>query len=337
LVPEAAITGHIEVELIDRPEFSLTEPVPRSLTDAGTPRPALIRWIRSYAGEIWLTLLFWNARRNPWFVRRTRPFWMWGAWTFARILRETIDCNARRILGHHASRTERDALVRGIIGSFYDFIADVGRSIGQSQGDLVKRIEKVDGEAAYHAARREGRGAIILTAHMGSFEVGMAALLEHEKRVHVLFRRDSRGLFEQTRSALRRQLGVVEECVDDGLAVWVRLREALAADEVVLIQGDRVMPGQKGQAFPFFNGNLLIPTGPVKLALASGAPIIPIFSVRLPDGRVRLFIEPPIQVNNADDFDPALAAIQSLLEKYVRQFPEQWLMIHRAWREDALL
>jgi len=335
-VPEAAVTRYIEVELIETPEFPVAGPAPRPATDDRPPRSALVRRIRRHAGDIWLTLLFWNARRNPRFVRHTKPLWTWGAWTFARIMRENILCNSRRILGDHSSRTEQDALVRGIIGSFYDFVSEVGVSIGQSQAELFGRIEGVDGDAAYKTARHESKGAIILTAHMGSFEVGMAALLEHEKRIHVLFRRDSCGLFEETRSALRRKLGVMEQCVDDGLAVWVRLREALAADAVVLIQGDRVLPGQKGQALPFFNGHILFPTGPVKLAAASGAPIIPIFSVRQPDGRIRLFIEPPIYVADAQHFDEALTAIKLVLEKYVRLFPEQWLMIHRAWCEDNL-
>ena len=76
------------------------------------------------------------------------------------------------------------------------------------------------------------------------------------------------------------------------------LRNALANDEAVLIQGDRVMPGQKGQAVRFFGGHILLPTGPVRLALISGAPIIPVYSVRTPEGKIRLFIEKPIVVGD---------------------------------------
>ena len=77
----------------------------------------------------------------------------------------------------------------------------------------------------------------------------------------------------------------------------MHLRDALRADEVVAIQGDRIMPGQKGQRMPFLGGHLLLPSGPAKLALASGAPIVPVFSLRTSSGKVKLFIEDAINVD----------------------------------------
>jgi KDO2-lipid IV(A) lauroyltransferase len=204
-----------------------------------------------------------------------------------------------------------------------------------SREQLLDRIEHIEGDDRYRTVRALRKGAIIVTAHMGSFEVGMAALLEREKRVHVLFRRDALGLFEQTRSALRRRLGVNEVPVDEGLSVWLRLRDALARDEAVLIQGDRTMPGQKGRPVPFLGGHVVLPTGPVKLAMASGAPILPVFTIRLPDGRVRLFVEQPIVVRPEDSAEAALEQLASVIERYVRAYPDQWLMIHPAWCEHS--
>jgi len=188
------------------------------------------------------------------------------------------------------------------------------------------------------AAPTAGKGAIILTAHMGSFEVGAAALIEREKRMHVLFRRDSLDLFENIRTKLRKKIGVREVSVDEGWTIWMRLRDALANDEAVLIQGDRVMPGQKGQAVKFFGGHILLPTGPVRLALISGAPIIPVYSVRTPEGKIRLFIEKPIVVGDMPgglSIDDAMIWSGGVLEKFVRRFPDQWLENRPVWIEDA--
>jgi KDO2-lipid IV(A) lauroyltransferase len=201
-----------------------------------------------------------------------------------------------------------------------------------SREQLAERIESVEGKEKYAAARAAGRGAILLTAHIGSFEVGMAALLELEKTIHVVFKRDV-GRFEQTRQALRTRLGVVEEAVDDGWGMWLRLREALRADEVVAIHGFRVMPWQKGHRMEFLGGQLLLPSGPAKLALASGAPIIPVFSLRSLSGRVKLFIEDPIIVDG--DLDEGMSRIAKILERYVSAHPEQWLMLHPAFCEDS--
>ena len=118
----------------------------------------------------------------------------------------------------------------------------------------------------------------------------------------------------------------------------MRLRDALANDEVVLIQGDRVMPGQKGQPVRFFDGHTLMPTGPVRLAMVTGSPIIPVFSVRMPNGKIRLFIEEAILVGDMPggiSQDQAMNQLGAVLEKYVRLYPDQWLENRPAWIEDA--
>lgn len=308
--------------------------LPRPVADRKRHAP-IERWVRWAAAEWWLNALFFASRRFPGFVRWGKPFFRWGSWKYSHYLQDNILPNARWLLGENSTPQQRWEFGQSVVSNFFDFILDVGRSVGQSNEQLLARIASVEGYESYKAARAARQGAIILTAHMGSFEVGIASLRQHEQRVRVLFRRDSFGLFERTRSRLRRQLGVIEECVDDGLETWMRLREALAADEVVLIQGDRVMSGQKGRRVPILGGHMVLPTGPLRLALATGAPIIPTFSVRDPDGRIRLFNEPPIWVSDEATFESGLDAIRAALEKYLRGFPDQWLMIHRAWCEDA--
>lgn len=309
------------------------------LRDGGVPvpfrqmRPRIFPRLRRGAANFWMNFFFWNARRHPALTRATKPFWMWAAWKFTPMMRNSTLANASRLLGKGSTSDQREALARAVISNYYDFISDIGAAVGLSRRKLLDRIDQIEGHERYKQVRGEGKGAIIVTAHMGSFEVGIAALLEHEKRVHVLFRRDEMSLFEKTRSTLRKRLGVYEACVDEGLAVWMKLRTALANDEVVLIQGDRVLPGQKGERVPFLGGHMMLPTGPVKLALASGAPIVPIFSIRHPDGAIRLFVEEPIRATA--DPHQAMRTLASVIEKYVGRYPDQWLVFHRPWCEDA--
>ncbi len=129
---------------------------------------------------------------------------------------------------------------------------------------------------------------------------------------------------------------MIEAPIDDGWTVWLRLRDALVRNEVVMLQADRVMPGQKGCTLPFLHGHLELPMGPVKLALASGAPIVPIFAVRTKTGRMHINIEPAIFVEpSSEHIHPALLQLAGILEKYVRAYPRQWLLMHRAFCEDA--
>lgn len=302
---------------------------------------AVIRRVNKSTADLGLSFFFWHARRQPWFARGTKPFFLYFVWRFSEHLYGGTMANARRILGEDSTVAQREKLARQIIDNFYDFVCDVGLAMGLSRQQLLDRIDQIEGVPLYESVRKSGptagRGAIILTAHMGSFEVGAAALMQRERRMHVLFRRDKLNLFEQIRSSLRKKLGVNEVPVDEGWTVWIRLRDALARDEVVLIQGDRVMPGQKGQAVKFFEGHILLPTGPVRLAVLSGAPIIPVFSIRTHAGLTRLFVDQPIIIGDGPGGvspDEGMQRVAAVLEKYVRRFPSQWLENRPAWIED---
>jgi KDO2-lipid IV(A) lauroyltransferase len=222
-----------------------------------------------------------------------------------------------------------------MIRSFYLAVYEMGRALRVPKDELKHCIDSVEGREAYQQARHSGRGAVVVTAHLGCFELGMAALVEHENRVHAVFRRDASPRFDRLRSRLREKLGVVEAPVDEGWSTWSHLRDSLASDEVVLIQGDRVMPGQKGVAVPFLNRRLLIPSGPFKLALVAGAPVIPVFSLRTKVGRLRIVVEEPIMLTREDGLidarHPAVLRLAAVIEKHVRGNPEQWLMVEPLW------
>ena len=140
------------------------------------------------------------------------------------------------------------------------------------------------------------------------------------------------------RQSLRATLGVHEAPVDAGWNTWVGLRNALASDHVVVMQGDRAVPGQKAQSVPMFGAHLSLPLGPIVLAQISGSPIVPVFVVRTASGRCRLFVESAIRVDpNAkliDGVHPQLLQWAKVLEKYIAAYPEQWLMLEAAFVED---
>jgi KDO2-lipid IV(A) lauroyltransferase len=315
------------VETAAAPELRQAMPAP--------PSRALPARIRQFAANFWLNYLFWHAEHAQWFVRRAKWFYLWFALRHSHHLNDGPAANARRIFGPDIAPAAITNFTRDVVGNFFDFVYDIGRCRRMSRAQLRQQIESTHGSEHYDAARALKKGAIVVTAHMGSFEVGMAALLQRDEKIHVVFKRDVRDRFEMIRQSYRRRLGVAEAPIDEGWTIWMRLREALLRDEVVVLQGDRVMPGQKGQPVPFLHGHLLLPTGPFKLALASGAPIVPVFSVRTPQGKIQLFIEPAIHVDPAHGMQPALFKLAAVIEKYVAKYPQQWLVVQPAFCEDA--
>ena len=310
-------------------------PAPAAPPRADTPTPDATS-APSAAASFWLERLFWVAEHTPAVLRLIRGPFARIAYRCSAPIRAGTLANAARVLGSDSTGARRRAWARRVVEHFILFCHDVGRSSRMTVGQLADEVERIDGHEHYDAARERRRGAIVVTAHMGSFEVGMAALRRQDPRpVHVVFRRDAFGRFERMRSALRAKLGVAEAPVDDGWTVWMRLRDALRNDEVVVLQGDRVMPGQKGQPVKVLGADMMLPSGPAKLALASGAPIVPVFCVRTPSGKVRLCVEPAIDVNGPADVDGAMEQLAGVLGKYLRAHGEQWLMLHPAWNADT--
>jgi KDO2-lipid IV(A) lauroyltransferase len=303
----------------------------------GVPR-ARRSWIREASANFWREFLYWWTEHWPPFVRVTRPFFLFFAFRFSEALRDGPAANARRILGPDADRRDVEILRRRIVRSAYTSIYELGRAVRSTPKQLCDWVERIDGTEGYQNARSERRGAILVTAHLGPFEIGASALVTRERQIHVLFQRDERASFDRLRSRLRARLGVSEAPLDEGWSVWVRLRDALLQDEVVLIQGDRVMPGQRGVPVSFMGGHLLMPTGPVKLAMMTGSPIIPIFSVRTRVGRCRVIIDEPIRVPRVPGpvtgAHPAMVHVARAIERQVRAHPDQWAMYERAWCED---
>jgi lauroyl/myristoyl acyltransferase len=290
------------------------------------------------SSRLGLRIFFWLARQMPWMLRILKPLAVQLAVVCSSSIRDGTSANARRLLGSDATAKQLAAFTSNVVGNFYDFVVDVARSSAMTAAQLRDRIETIEGREAYLAHRQAGGGAIILTAHMGSFEVGLAALAEVEPKIHVVFKRDQMDGFETIRTALRKNLGILESPIDDGWETWIGLRDALQNNHVVVMQGDRAMPGQKSQPVPMFDGHVSLPLGPLKLAQISGSPIIPVFTIRNPDGRCRLIAEAPIRVDAdaelVDGVHPGLLELGAIIAKHVAAHPEQWLMLTPAFVED---
>lgn len=297
------------------------------------------RGLRERAAAFWLGVFFWHTLHAPWALRAFKPVAIWGTWGCSRQIRGATIANARWLLGESSSRGARRDLGRRVLSRFFDAVVEFGTNRRRSRSEILARGESVLGEERFNEARRAGRGAILVTAHLGSFETAMTMVAERERRVHVVFRRDGNPVFESMRSEQHARLGVIEAPVDDGLPMWLRLREALRADEVVLVQGDRVSPGESGVTVPFMGGHIRVPAGPAKLSRATGSPLIPTFAVLTQGGRVRVLLEEPIWPEMLDpapgEPDPAVIRMASAIESCVKRYPDQWLVLYKAWCEDT--
>jgi predicted LPLAT superfamily acyltransferase len=185
----------------------------------------------------------------------------------------------------------------------------------------------------FEALQAQAGGAIILTAHMGNYDVGAQLFAETSDRKIVMIRApevDPRTQIHE-KELHRRTVGEARVKVDfSGSAsdLAIDLLHALQNGELVAIQGDRITPGIASMPATLFGKPSEVPAGPFALAMAARVPIYPLFIVRLGWRRYRLVTRAPIEVMRTRDrneaFSRAVEQWTRELESVGRETWYQW-------------
>ena len=176
----------------------------------------------------------------------------------------------------------------------------------------------------------EGRSFVAITGHVGNWEwlsyvIGLIVPLTALQR-----ERAEPGLNDFIRE-LRLNAGV--QTIDRGSAKSAReMLQALRKPGLLGFLIDQSLRAESAKV-PFFGHPALTPIGPVKLAVRSGVPLLPLFDERLPDGRHRVRFLEPIETKPDDDPIELTARLTKIIEDQIRRAPEQWVWIHDRWRD----
>lgn len=226
--------------------------------------------------------------------------------------------------------------VREVFRNFGIYLVDFFRFSRLNREEIHRWIH-LEGLERMQGALRAGKGAIGLTAHLGNFELAGAVLsllgmpvkalvLTHQNpQVDAFFRRQ------------RESVGVtgipvtpetLKSCFEASCA-------ALRRNEILALVGDRDF-FDHGLELPLFGRTLQVPKGPAVFSLRTGAPIVPGFLVRNPNGTYRFILEDPISVPNGLPQEEAVRRMMqeclNVMARYIRQYPTQWYLFQEFWR-----
>lgn len=192
------------------------------------------------------------------------------------------------------------------------------------------------------AALAAGSGAILISPHLGTWELGGLGLADLGYRVNVLTYREPDEQVNEQRRQIReeRGIGVIYVDRDDTspLAI-IEAVNALRRNEIVCLIGDR--DGSSNTVtVPFFCRPTALPAGAAHLALATGAPVIPVFVVLEDDGRYATLMEEAIffsarHGHNREVVQQGMTRLAAVFEHYIRQYPDQWYNFFRFWTTHA--
>lgn len=198
------------------------------------------------------------------------------------------------------------------------------------RGSRLDLIGSYSSPRSFEDLLETGRGVILATAHIGSWEIAAYALSLHGADVSVVSEGEEIEYLGDLRTNLRERMKHREILVDEGPHATIGLMERLRAGGMVGLQLDRGGRGSRVTSVPFLGGRLRMPCGPARLAVLTEAFLLPTFAIFNEHGTYDIIAEEPIDPRGQTEEEIQLQ-LAALVERYVRRYPEQWLMVQDPW------
>ena len=174
----------------------------------------------------------------------------------------------------------------------------------------------------------------MLTGHFGNWELMSAAMaLRFNANGAVVVRPADFAPADRLLTSLRSRFGT------EIIAKKRAMKKLLAAkkeNKVIGILLDQNVDWYEGVFVPFLGKSACSNKGLALVALRTGSPVVPSFSVRQPDGRYRIVFEDAVSLirtgDKIKDIEENTALFTQIIGKYVSQYPDQWFWFHKRWK-----
>ena len=228
---------------------------------------------------------------------------------------------------------EREQIARSVFQNLGRIIAEV-TYIPRLNEQNIGRYIVIEGLENFNRAYAKGRGVLLFTAHFGNWEwMAVSIPLMVRKRCHVIVRPLDNRFLDGFVERLRTWTG--NQSIPKQKAMG-RILRLLKNKEIIGILLDQNMAWQEGVFVNFFGELACTNTGMTALALKTGAPVVPTFNIRQEDGSYRVVFEPEVPLIQTGDKDQDVQKntelFTGIIERYVRNYPNQWLWVHQRWK-----
>lgn len=268
-----------------------------------------------------MPLLRWLGRRPLWFLHALGAGMGWLAWWGSARYRRRMRSNA-------ALAGVSPAELRASVPQAGRMIAELPRLWLRPPTMPMADPLRWDGDDWLAGLLQADRGLLLLTPHLGSFEVAAQAYAERfgaRWPMTALYRPAENPFVRRLEETARARPGLLT--APASVAGVRQLLRALKAGQTVGMLPDQVPPKGMGVWAPFFGQSAYTMTLAVRLARQSGAALAVLWCERLPRGRGYVLHAQPLAHPPADDADElaAATAVNASMEAVIRQCPTQYL------------
>jgi len=231
------------------------------------------------------------------------------------------------------SEAERARILRGEFTSLGRQLAEVCQ-LPRYTLENVEKVVVYDGFEHYEQARARGKGVLFLTGHFGAWELSAFSHSLHGHWMHIVVRHMDNVYLDRLITSYRTMHGNKTVAKNE----FARgLLSAMKAGEVVGILMDTNVTPPQGVFVDFFGIPACTASGLARIALRTDAAVIPGFTIwDKALKKYRLRFDPVVDLirtgNLESDIQANTQKFTKIIEDFVRQYPEQWLWVHRRWK-----
>lgn len=240
--------------------------------------------------------------------------------------------NLRHALGYELDERQLSSIAGKVFQNIAKSLIETAR-FGRIGPEGVRHIVYGDGEKYLRQARDHGKGAILLTAHFGNWEllggwvassgypIDLLVGVQHNPKTHRLF------------NDFRRELG--SGIIEVSTSTLREVFKSLKANKVIGYAADQHAPAQN-LVLDFMGRKAAIATGPAQFAVRTGCVILPMMLRREAYDRHILIAAEPIFPPDSGDYQKDILTITQTYLKFwedvIRKNPDQWMWTHRRWK-----
>lgn len=197
------------------------------------------------------------------------------------------------------------------------------------------RYFTVRGWRHYHNAMKSGKGALVLTAHMGNWESLPVISAMSSYRVNIVYRPLDASPLDRFFETSRSRFGARMIPARRSSRAMRKIVKRLYSGECVAMLMDQSVSYKKGAIVDFFGRTVPTNSGMALIARKTGSPVIPLFSARTDDGFLLEFGEEIPSMSTGDktrDVEINTQAYNDAIESFIRRYPAQWFWVHQRWK-----
>jgi len=239
----------------------------------------------------------------------------------------------KMVFGNRMSEKQLRRLNRRVVMHFSQMLFEVPHVLKLNVNNLHRYVF-FENEKAFSDALAKGKGCFILTGHFGNWELMSAAItLRFQTDGIAVARPVDFAPAEDLLLRLRTRYGT--EIVPKKKAMK-KLLMGVRDNKTMGILLDQNVDWYEGVFVPFMGEAACTNKGLALIAMKTGAPVIPVFSARQPDGRYRVVFEKEVDLvrtgSKLSDVEENTALFNRIINKYIYWYPEQWFWFHKRWK-----